>query len=133
MSSLLNSQGMVLATAMAVSGTVILFTFCRQKPFSIPHFATDPNSTSNHHNLRSCISSHEKKRDKKKKRVHFADDVIEPVRDSEVFTIKDEIIPEFKQVRQSKVAHQVGRIPANQMALYNGIRQDRMQRMACSY
>ena len=46
MSSVLCSQGVVLATAMAVSGTVILLALCRPKAFTPPQQLP-----------RSCISS----------------------------------------------------------------------------
>nr|DAD27167.1 TPA_asm: hypothetical protein HUJ06_028635 [Nelumbo nucifera] len=57
MSSILSSQGVVFATAMAVSGTVILLAFCRQKPLLATQFAVDRNSDSTAPVLRSCISS----------------------------------------------------------------------------
>ncbi|THG23549.1 uncharacterized protein LOC114301970 [Camellia sinensis] len=88
MSSILNSQGVVLATAMAVSGTVIILALRLQKSFP----ATQFNFNSIHHHSpppplpRSCISSEEKKREKKKKkRVQFAEDVVDPVGNSEEF------------------------------------------------
>ncbi|RWR72421.1 hypothetical protein CKAN_00064400 [Cinnamomum micranthum f. kanehirae] len=120
MPSLLSSEAMVLATAMAVSGTIILF-LCKQEPFSASQLVLGQNPTPPSLNLRSCISSEEKRRGKKKKRVRFADDVVEPIRREEEITRVDrdgEVLP---------------RMPANRMVLYNGKMQDRLQRLQCSY
>ncbi|XP_010250113.1 PREDICTED: uncharacterized protein LOC104592440 [Nelumbo nucifera] len=134
MSPILSSQGVVLATAMAVSGTVILLAFCRQKPLPTTQFAVAQNSDSTRPVLRSCISSDGKKRDKKKKRVHFAEDVVDPIGNSEEFrrehsrkslTLNQACRSENRSVAQG--------MPANRMVLYNGILRDRLQRMACSY
>eukprot|EP00268_Persea_americana_P026053 TRINITY_DN25423_c0_g1_i1.p2 TRINITY_DN25423_c0_g1~~TRINITY_DN25423_c0_g1_i1.p2 ORF type:complete len:122 (+),score=21.50 TRINITY_DN25423_c0_g1_i1:246-611(+) len=121
MSSLLSSQAMVLATAMAVSGTVILF-LCKQDPFSATQLVLGQNPTPPSLNLRSCISSQEIRREKRKKRVHFADDVIEPIRRE-----KEEI----RRVDGDRGV--LPTMPANRMTLYNGILQDRLQRMQYSY
>ncbi|KAF8400640.1 hypothetical protein HHK36_013939 [Tetracentron sinense] len=131
MSSILSSQGVVFATAMAVSGTVILLAFCRQKTLSTTQFAVDRNPESTPRILRSCISSDGKKREKKKKRVQFADDVVDPIGNSEEFRRREQ----RKSLRLNHVCQssRVQRMPANQMALYNGILRDRVQRMACSY
>ncbi|XP_077229306.1 cytochrome P450 family protein [Tasmannia lanceolata] len=134
MSPLLSSQGVVLATAMAVSGTVILLALCRQKPFGAAQFLVDPNSTSTSYNLRPCISSDERKREKKtkkKKRVHFADNLVELFGEADEFKREDNSSLEFNQVQVPKKCKN-RKMPANRMALYNGILQDRLQRMACS-
>eukprot|EP00268_Persea_americana_P026054 TRINITY_DN25423_c0_g1_i2.p1 TRINITY_DN25423_c0_g1~~TRINITY_DN25423_c0_g1_i2.p1 ORF type:complete len:121 (+),score=27.39 TRINITY_DN25423_c0_g1_i2:246-608(+) len=120
MSSLLSSQAMVLATAMAVSGTVILF-LCKQDPFSATQLVLGQNPTPPSLNLRSCISSEEKRRGKKKKRVRFADDVVGPIRREEDIR------------REDKDGEVLPRKLSNRMALYNGIMQDRLQRLQCSY
>ncbi|XP_068643857.1 uncharacterized protein [Aristolochia californica] len=137
MSSLLSSQGMALATAMAVSGTVIIFALCRQKPLFDAPFAVDPNSPPPVRNLRSCIASGERKLRKKKKKVHFADHLVEAV---DLIVYEDESEEEdddgpaieYEPIHVSRNDH-ARRIPANRLALYNGILQDRLQRMACSY
>ncbi|XP_076958779.1 uncharacterized protein LOC143634638 [Bidens hawaiensis] len=124
MSSILASNGMVLATAVAaVSGTVLLLAFRLKQPdagdFSINH-------------LRPCISSDGKKREKKNKKVHFAEDVMEPSGNGEGFrkrlqsksfgqnvsTLKDE------GVKRKTVRNYEG-IPANRLALYTGMLRDR--------
>ncbi|XP_042518315.1 uncharacterized protein LOC122092070 [Macadamia integrifolia] len=137
MSSILGSQGVVLATAMAVSGTVILLAICRQKPLiSTTQFSVVQNSNSSPGILRSCISSDEKKREKKKKRVHFAADVVDPMGNSEEFrrehTKKSMMSNRICRSQSYRVQQQM---PSNRMALYNGILRDRVQpqRMGCSY
>ncbi|XP_076912148.1 uncharacterized protein LOC143570366 [Bidens hawaiensis] len=130
MSSILASNGMVLATAMAaVSGTVLLLAFRLKQPdagdFSVIHHH-------HHHHLRPCISSDGKKREKKNKKVHFAEDVMEPSGNGEEFrrrlqsksfgqnssTLKDE------GVKRKTVRNYEG-IPANRLALYSGMLRDR--------
>nr|GEW93782.1 uncharacterized protein [Tanacetum cinerariifolium] len=75
---------MVLATAMAaVSGTVLLLAFHLQKPPSDATAAATQFSIIHH--PRPCISSDGKKRIKKNKKVHFAEDVMEPSGNGEEF------------------------------------------------
>ncbi|KAG6769349.1 hypothetical protein POTOM_024980 [Populus tomentosa] len=128
MSSMLCSQGVVLATAMAVSGTVILLAFRLQK--SLPPSGQFPIDL--HHRipqssrqaLRSCISP---------------EDVVDPRGDGQEFRRQHEAIflsqnscssssstsTEFKKNGQQR------RMPANRAALYNGILRDRgVQRLA---
>ena len=81
MSSLMGSNGLVLATAMAVSaGTVLLFDLLQEKYLSTIQFELTNNkqeySPHGEHILKSCLSSGEKNKDlRKKKRVHFAANV----------------------------------------------------------
>ncbi|KAI3709453.1 hypothetical protein L2E82_39215 [Cichorium intybus] len=138
MSSIFASNGMVLATAMAaVSGTVILLAFRLQKQPTAAVAGTTKFSVTNH--PRPCISiGGTKKRVKKKKKVHFAEDVMEPSGNGD----------EFRKRLQSKKFHKLrtssslfkdegGKkkisMPANRMALYTGILRDRrVQRLAYS-
>ncbi|XVE54428.1 hypothetical protein DITRI_Ditri03aG0080600 [Diplodiscus trichospermus] len=138
MASILSSQGVVLATAMAVSGTVILLAFRLQKSFILDQIPQLPSQQV----LRSCISSSEGKK-KKKKKVHFAKDVMDPRRDGEQFRRRARnpvrigsddppavlnSSPELK-----KIGGCIDRgMPANRVALYNGILRDRVQRLAYS-
>ncbi|KAF9662903.1 hypothetical protein SADUNF_Sadunf18G0102800 [Salix dunnii] len=144
MSSSLCSQGVVLATAMAVSGTIILLAFRLQKTL-LPsdQFPGDHHQIpeSSQQALRSCIASEGKKKGKKK-RVHFAEDVVDPRGDGEEFRKQHEAVfltqnssssssssssTEFKKSGQQR------RMPANRAALYNGILRDRgVQRLAYS-
>lgn len=61
----------------------------------------------------------DKKRDGKKKKVSFAENVEEAKM----------VVESSKRVERSCR----NQIPENRVALYNGIRRDRLQRMECSY
>ncbi|KAK8608551.1 hypothetical protein V6N13_023972 [Hibiscus sabdariffa] len=116
MSSGICSQGLVLATAMVVSTTVIFLTFSRQKPKQA---------------LRSCLSSDGKKRDNKKKKVKFAESVKEPSGNGEEYR-KKTVAGRSRSETDGFCRNQM---PANRVALYNGILRDRVHvhRMECSY
>ncbi|EHA8588047.1 hypothetical protein COCNU_scaffold003993G000050 [Cocos nucifera] len=111
---------------MAVSGTVILLALCRQWPFPARQC-----------NLRSCISSEERKRErpssKKKKRVRFAAQVVELLGETSRSSDEEDLATLPPESVQSEEEVRRGRgMPANRVALYNGILQDRLHRMACS-
>ncbi|KVH93778.1 uncharacterized protein LOC112517170 [Cynara cardunculus var. scolymus] len=141
MSSILASNGMVLATAMAaVSGTVLLLAFHLQKQpstttttavsvaarFSIIDHPRGP---------RPCISSDGKKREKKNKKVHFAKDVMEPSGNGEEFRrrLQSKNLYQNRTLSstskdgggEKKISRDYEGIPANRMALYSGILRDR--------
>ncbi|KAJ9163103.1 hypothetical protein P3X46_022808 [Hevea brasiliensis] len=140
MSSMLCSQGLVLATAMAVSGTVILLALRLQKSLPASLLPIDQIPESSRQVLRSCISSEGKK---KKKRVHFAEDVVDPRGNGEEFrrqrgTIvlgKNSSSPsKFKKIGGAAGDAKGRGMPANRVALYNGILRDRViHRLAYSY
>ncbi|KAF9690054.1 hypothetical protein SADUNF_Sadunf01G0156000 [Salix dunnii] len=74
MSSILTSQGVVLATVMAVSSTVVFLAFSRQKTLAhqVRSENRDSQSPTPSQNLRSILSSAGKRKQRKKKRVQFA-------------------------------------------------------------
>ncbi|KAJ7951897.1 Cytochrome P450 family protein [Quillaja saponaria] len=138
MSSILASNGLVLATAMVVSSTVIFLAFSKQKVFLPTQLSRNPNSQeSNNKILRSCLYSEEKKRERKKmkKKVQFADNVKEPSGNGKEFRNKEhkrsKCIVVIRSCR-NKIPEIHG-IPGNRIALYNGILRDRVQRTGCSY
>ena len=155
MSSGICSHGLVLATAMVVSSTVIFLTFSRQKNLSLPK-----------QTLRSCLSSgtgwwgsfiiffflnydyfllivggifyfflEGKKRDKKKKKVQFAENVKETSGNGEEYRKEhNKKLIATTEGRSGKVdGFCRNKIPANRIALYNGILRDRVHKMECSY
>ncbi|KAF3450880.1 hypothetical protein FNV43_RR06969 [Rhamnella rubrinervis] len=134
MSSVLISQGLVLATAMAVSSTLLFLTFSRHKTFSIsPTLLSGDNQDQQQHVLRSCLYSGDKKRERRKKKVQFAENVKEPNSNGDEFRKqhKNRIKIETVSCRnETSSGSQV--MPANRIALYNGILKDRVHRMACS-
>ncbi|KAJ4896703.1 hypothetical protein Rs2_23497 [Raphanus sativus] len=106
------SHGVVIATAMVFSTTALFLTISRQ--FS-------NNQTSDQQILRSCLSS---------------EDVKEPKGNGEEYRKREHlrrIVPEggTKPEKTSLVCR--NDMPANRMALYNGILRDRDHRLQCSY
>ncbi|KAL3721094.1 hypothetical protein ACJRO7_005852 [Eucalyptus globulus] len=128
----MNSPSLVLATTAmaAVSSTVLFLAFSWHKP-PLPHEEPHPPEQV----LRSCLRSDGKKkeRNKKKKKVRFADDVKEPRGNGDEFRMK----MKMKEIRKSSPVERSCRseipgIPANRVALYSGILRDRANRMECS-
>ncbi|XP_015944940.1 uncharacterized protein LOC107470072 [Arachis duranensis] len=142
MSSMMSAQGVVFATAMAVSGTVILLALRLQKSLPPTQFSFHEIPTSQTpKTLRSCISSAGKKSvKKKKKRVHFAEDVMDSCGDGEEFRRRIRSNYESESESESKVEtcgngerRRRRGMPENRVALYNGILRDRVaQRLAYS-
>ncbi|XP_041002396.1 uncharacterized protein LOC121248106 [Juglans microcarpa x Juglans regia] len=97
--------------------------------------------------LRPCIfsSTEGKKREKKKKRVQFAEDVVDPSGDGKEYRRQHDAInscSSYSSSSSSATPTKLGKssrgetrgMPANRVALYNGILRDRgVQRLAYSY
>ncbi|KAM0933299.1 hypothetical protein DsansV1_C35g0227511 [Dioscorea sansibarensis] len=145
MSSLVGAHGMAFATAMAVSGTVILLALCRPRTLTD---ASTQNSQSKKLGLRPCINSgspgeSSQMKKKKEKRVRFAEDVV--VEFEAEGSSEDEFDYDYNynytygeeygvtQEQEEEEEGIVEKMPANRVALYNGILQARMHRIACSY
>ncbi|CAI8610319.1 unnamed protein product [Vicia faba] len=126
MSSITTAQGAAFATAMAVSGTVILLALRLQKSLPPTQFSSLPSQPPI---LRSCISSGGKKT-KKKKRVRFAEDVMDRCGDGEEYR-KRHLLKMNSRSKVSRNCNGGNGMPANRVALYNGILRDRVnQRLA---
>ncbi|KQK17757.1 uncharacterized protein LOC100835368 [Brachypodium distachyon] len=120
------------ATAMALSGTLVLFNLCRAKP---PHLAdigsAAPASPAPVARLRPCLSSSSEKRRKREKarrsgsmtkRVRFADDVVD-----------NGPAAAARAAPEPSCRGAVSAMPANREALYRGMLRGRsMLRTACS-
>ncbi|CAL0318394.1 unnamed protein product [Lupinus luteus] len=127
------SQGVVFTTAMVFSSTAIYLAFHWHKkntPFQF-HW----NSNSHHNNKQTLYSSIQENKGvrnlkRKKKKVQFAENVMEPRKNSE--DMKKE------ERKQSKICrHETENIgiPANRIALYKGILRENIEvhRIASSY
>uniref|UniRef100_A0A1J3JX50 Uncharacterized protein n=3 Tax=Noccaea caerulescens TaxID=107243 RepID=A0A1J3JX50_NOCCA len=125
------SHGVVIATAMVFSSTALFLAVSRQ--FS----GNQSSEVDDQQILRSCLSSEEKKKQrKKKKKVKFAENVKEPKGNGEEYRKREHLrrtVPE--PVIKPKKTGSVCRndMPANRIALYNGILRDRDHRIQCSY
>ncbi|KAL2928353.1 5-methyltetrahydropteroyltriglutamate--homocysteine methyltransferase [Bienertia sinuspersici] len=127
-SPVLSSQNVILTTAMAVSGAVIYLSLCRIK--TLPNTHQNSVSHSPDHlpssSLRSCLSSDDKRGEKRKKnkRVKFADNVKEEKTEFNV----EKKEKKFQKYEVEKVP-EFRRMPANRAALYQGILRDRVNRI----
>ncbi|KAI3870911.1 hypothetical protein MKW92_035466 [Papaver armeniacum] len=130
MASMMSSQGLALATAMAISGSLVLITLYKQKTL------VDQNSKANPQTLRPCLSSdkssREKKKKKKKKKVRFADDVVVRVVTNDIEDISSETVSS-NQDYQFEDRGICAAMHTNRSSLYQGILRDRVHRIAYSY
>ncbi|GMH22196.1 hypothetical protein Nepgr_024039 [Nepenthes gracilis] len=133
MPSVISPQSVILAAAMAVSGAVVFLSLYRQKTSPTNPLPGTPHLHSSKQPLRSCLSSvgkrdeRDRKTKKKKKRVQFSDDVMATRRKTENFK------RERKSMRIDKSCRtEIRGMPANRVALYNGILRDRIHRIECS-
>ena len=94
--------------------------------------------------LNSLAESKKREKKKKKKRVHFADDVIDSGKNGEEFRRQQLIAmssvhltqqnPKTRKAGNENGGSEMRGMPANRVALYNGILRDRVaQRLAYSY
>nr|AFK34760.1 unknown [Medicago truncatula] len=114
---------------MVVSTTVLYLTFCKQKNSSTFQFHETPNSE-NKPILRSCLYTEEKKREKRrnKKKVKFSENVmVKEFREKPGKKNRVSINECRNEIPETKA------MPANRVALYNGILRDRVQRMGCCH
>ncbi|CAN7083505.1 hypothetical protein Bca4012_098202 [Brassica carinata] len=127
------SHGVVIATAMVFSSTALFLTISRQLCGN-----NQPSDIQDQHILRPCLCSEEKKKQRKKnKKVKFAENVKEPKGNGEEYRRKRESLrrnvpePVIKPDKTGSVCR--NNMPANRIALYNGILRDRDHRVQCSY
>ncbi|WVZ23954.1 hypothetical protein V8G54_002498 [Vigna mungo] len=127
------SQGLVFTSAMLFSTTLLYLAFSKHKTSPDFHIPSDSNKQI----LRSCMYSEEKKRERKKnKKVKFAKIVMvkEVERDGEEENREEQGMQNRVSRSEWKTENlENPEIPANRVALYNGILRDRVQRMACCH
>ncbi|KAJ4826400.1 hypothetical protein Tsubulata_044558 [Turnera subulata] len=138
-------QGIVFATAMVVSTTVLFLAFSKQKPLDHHQPMSEmQDSQSPSQTLRSCLCSEEKRRKKKKKRVQFAENVKDTKGNGEEYRReKEHSMLLNRRDENSSTTRKDGdcrnqfrgidKMPANRVALYSGILRDRVHRIECSY
>ncbi|KAG8379838.1 hypothetical protein BUALT_Bualt07G0131100 [Buddleja alternifolia] len=130
--SMLTSQGLVLATAMAVSaGTILLFDLFREKYFPTSQFSGNQDSPNEKQVLKSCLSSGSSKKREKKKRVQFADDVKDSPGNGDLYRKQHRKFS--AEIEKNSCGNEIQKMPANRRALYSGILRDRVQRTGYSY
>ncbi|KAK6912210.1 hypothetical protein RJ641_024303 [Dillenia turbinata] len=129
MSSILGSQGVVVATAIALSGTILLYKISKNFPNS--PFLENHNSHPSNQALRSCLCSDQRKKEKKKKKVQFAKNVKDPIGNSEEFRKIQRKSARIQRKCGNEIPGNHG-MPENRVALYNGILRDRIHRTGYS-
>ncbi|KAL7139962.1 hypothetical protein ABFS83_09G088300 [Erythranthe nasuta] len=117
---MLTCQGVVLATAMAVSaGTIILFDLCRERYLHSTSLILRNQDSHSDQNLKSCLSS---------------DDVRETRGNGELYRRKHR---ESDGIQNKSCGNEIIGLqkvmPANRAVLYSGILKGRVQRIAYSY
>ncbi|KAL1189444.1 hypothetical protein V5N11_025090 [Cardamine amara subsp. amara] len=138
MSSMLGcSNGTVaIATAMVFSSTALFLTMARQ--FHGNHQTSKIQNQTPRPILRSCLSSEETKKQRKQiKKVRFADNVKDTKGNGKEYrrrALNRRIVPEpVTEPGKTDSICRISTMPANRMALYNGILRDRDHRIQCSY
>ncbi|CAH2053600.1 unnamed protein product [Thlaspi arvense] len=134
------SNGTVaIATAMVFSSTALFLAMARQFHGNQTSKVQDQTPVTPGPILRSCLSSEEtkKQRKKKNKKVRFAENVKDTKGNGKEYRMRElswRTVPE-PVTNPGKTGSNCGisTIPANRMALYNGILRDRDHRTQCSY
>nr|CAB3468345.1 unnamed protein product [Digitaria exilis] len=131
----------IAATAMALSGTLVLYSLCRtnKQPDLVPAASdTDAAGSPSSPRLRPCLSSSEKRKKREKarqgskKRVRFAADVVDNGAASVSSSPRTAAAAARREEAEPSCA--VAAMPANREALYRGMLRGRsMLRVACSY
>ncbi|KAK3004933.1 hypothetical protein RJ639_017977 [Escallonia herrerae] len=126
--SIMRSEGVVIATALAVSGAVFFISVLRDKNFTLAQLSGSHDFHPKEPILRSCLSSGGKRGRRVKKSVRFADSVKDPSGNGEEFR-------KYQRRRSPRRGASCGieALPENGLALYEGIVRDRVHRVECSY
>ncbi|OEL32084.1 hypothetical protein BAE44_0006897 [Dichanthelium oligosanthes] len=133
----------IAATAMALSGTLVLFSLCRAKQPQLVPSSSSADAGAPSPRLRPCLSSSEKRKKREKarrggkKRVRFADDVVDNGRLTRCSTSSSRVPPAAPSREAEPSAEPscaAAAMPANREALYRGMLRGRsMLRVSCSY
>ncbi|KAG7577404.1 hypothetical protein ISN45_Aa03g016880 [Arabidopsis thaliana x Arabidopsis arenosa] len=126
----------VIATAMVCSSTALFLAMARQ--FHGNHQTSKVLDQTPRPILRSCLSSEETKKQRKRiKKVRFADNVKDTKGNGEEYRRRElnrRSVPEpVTKPGKTGSMCRISTMPANRMALYNGILRDRDHRVQCSY
>ncbi|RCV04982.1 hypothetical protein SEVIR_1G044500v4 [Setaria viridis] len=143
-SSMGGSLALAAATAVAFSGSLVIFSLCRAHH---AHAAAEPEGSTDHALLRPCLSSSEKRRrggkakrsSKAEKRVRFAADVVDnegaprPTRHPGAAASSSAATSTCRGAAAAAEPDE-RMMPANREALYRGMLRDRSShRVTCSY
>ncbi|WVZ77443.1 hypothetical protein U9M48_025307 [Paspalum notatum var. saurae] len=139
-SSMGGSLALAAATAVAFSGSLVIFSLCRAH---LSHGAEAERSPPPEHALRPCLSSSDKRRRRRRaeKRVRFAADVVDnegaprPARLSTSPPAAAAPSSSSSSCRDAAGSEdRMMMMPANREALYRGMLRDRSaHRVTCSY
>ncbi|KAK2974402.1 hypothetical protein RJ640_021258 [Escallonia rubra] len=124
--SIMRSEGVVIATALAVSGAVFFISVLRDKNFTLAQLSGSHDFHPKEPILRSCLSSGGKRGRRVKKSVRFADSVKDPSGNGEEFR-------KYQRRRRSPrngASCGIEALPENRLALYRGIIRDRIHRVS---
>ncbi|CAL9220994.1 unnamed protein product [Arabidopsis halleri] len=126
----------VIATAMVCSSTALFLAMARQ--FHGNHQTSKVLDQTPRPILRSCLSSEETRKQRKRiKKVRFADNVKDTKGNGEEYRRRElnrRSVPEpVTKPGKTGSMCRISTMPANRMALYNGILRDRDHRVQCSY